>query len=156
MQPLVIDTQGRQFACFPAAVLVFIVDAEERLLLFSPPEHPGAWGIVKGGIEAGETVLEAALRETCEEAGAGVRVRPLGIVHADTFAHDANVPHALGLFYLVAYEGGLVQPGDDMLGSSFKWWSLDDLREQDVSLYAPREMWIVERAISLYRLYSTL
>ena len=49
--------------------------------------------------------------------GPGVRVRPLGAVHAQSFHYDANVRYMIGLDYLLAYEGGQVEPGDDMLGS---------------------------------------
>lgn len=76
-RPIVTDMHGRQLACFPVAILVFIIDETERILFLSHPERKAEWQIVKGGLEAGETILEAALRETREEVGADVRVRPL-------------------------------------------------------------------------------
>ena len=43
------------------------------------------WGRSKlsgGALEAQETILEGTLRETREEVGQGVKIRPLGTVHA--------------------------------------------------------------------------
>ena len=151
-QPAVTDSEGRRFACFPVAVLVFIVDEAERILFLSHPEQRDAWQIVKGALEAGETILEGALRETREEVGPDVQVRPLGTVHAST-AQDSDA-RAIGLFYLMAYEGGQIQPGDDMRGSQFRWWNLKELETESVEIVVPSEKWIVERAVELYRLWK--
>jgi ADP-ribose pyrophosphatase YjhB (NUDIX family) len=153
-QPIITDTSGREFACFPAAVLVFIVNEEEEILLLSPPNREGEWEIVKGALEAEETILEAALRETREEVGPDVRVRPLGTVHALTIHYDENVPAMVSLFFLLAYEGGQVCPGDDMAGSRFRWWSLEELAEKEAQVRVPSEWWIIERALDLYRLWK--
>ena len=51
--PVVTDVHGSQFACFPVAVLVFIVDEDERILFLSHPEQRRAWQIVKGALEGG-------------------------------------------------------------------------------------------------------
>ncbi len=151
-QPSVTDSEGRQFACFPVAVLVFIIDEDERILFLSHPEQRDAWQIVKGALEAGETVLEGALRETREEVGPDVQVRPLGTVHALT-AQDSDA-RAIALFYLMAYEGGQIQPGDDMQGSQFRWWNVEELEAENIEVVVPSEKWIVERAVELYRLWK--
>lgn len=153
-QPVVQDAAGRQFACFPAAVLVFIVNAAEEILFLSHPQQGGKWEIVKGGIEAGESIQEAALRETREEVGTSVQVEPMGIVHAATVCHDEMMPCVISLFYLMAYRGGTVQPGDDLAGSQFRWWSLAEIVNGKMTPSAPREIWIAERAIELYRLWK--
>ncbi len=151
-KPIVTDMKGRQFACFPIALLVFIVNKAEQILFLSHPKRKGKWEIVKGALEEGETILEGVLRETHEEVGPDVKIRPLGTVHALTIRHDNNVPHAISLFYLLAYEGGQVQPGDDMLNSQVRWWSLEELADKNVKV--PREKWIIRRAIELYRLWK--
>ena len=51
----------------------------------------------------------------------------MGVVHAHTFHFDAQVPYMIGIYYLLAYEGGEVQPGDDMRDALYRWWSLEPL-----------------------------
>jgi 8-oxo-dGTP pyrophosphatase MutT (NUDIX family) len=58
-----------------------------------------------------------AIRETREEAGEQVRVRPLGTVHISTFHYGEDVRYMLSVGYLMVYEGGGIQPGDDMAES---------------------------------------
>jgi 8-oxo-dGTP pyrophosphatase MutT (NUDIX family) len=155
-QPTVTTSDGkRTFACAPAAVLVFIVNEKEELLLLAHPKRGGSWEVINGALEAGESILQGAHRETLEEAGPDIQVRPLGTVHISTFHYDVNVQFMLSIGYLMAYEGGPVQPGDDMVGSQYKWWSLDDLSGENVNvLVPPGGMWLLERAVELYRLWN--
>ncbi len=155
-QPTITDTSGkRQFAGSAAAVVVFIVNEEEKLLLLAHPKRAGGWEPVNGALDAGETILEAAFRETAEEAGLDVRVRPLGVVHVYTFRFDDNVQYMISICYLMAYEGGQIQPGNDMTGSAFRWWSLEELADESVRLIVPRDQkWLLKRAIDLYRLWK--
>jgi ADP-ribose pyrophosphatase YjhB (NUDIX family) len=109
---------------------------------------------VSGALEAGETVLEGTLREAREELG-NIRVRPLGTIHVQTFHYDENVHYMIAIYYLLAYEGGEVQPGDDMQGSQYRWWSLAELNDEKVNIVVPPgQKWILERAIELYRLWK--
>ena len=99
--------------------------------------------------------MQGALRETREELGGDVQVRPLGALHASTFHYDESVQYMLSLCYLMAYEGGDVQPGDDMLGSEHRWWSLGELADESVKLIVPPDQkWLVGRAVELYRLWK--
>ena len=62
--PHVIESaSGRVFATSPAAVVVAIVNPREQLLLLEHPRRSGWWEPVNGAVEAGETLLGAALRE---------------------------------------------------------------------------------------------
>lgn len=153
-QPLVRTSGGRHFACSPAAVLVFIVDEAERFLLLRHPRREG-WEIVNGALDAGESVLDGALREAAEEAGASVRLRPLGAVHVQTFHYDADVRYMLSLMYLMAYEGGTVQPGDDMVGSEARWFTVEELMDESLNVIVPPHgRWLFRRARDLYRLWK--
>jgi len=146
---------NRQFACSPVAVLAFIVNQREEVLLMSHPNQQGGWQVVNGAMEAGESPLEAALRETYEEVGSSIRVRPLGTVHVSAFHYDERVRYMLSVGYLLAYEGGEVRPGDDMEGSEYRWWSLDEMASENVEItIPPGEKWLMARAIDLYRLWS--
>ena len=143
----------RQFAAFPVAIQAVIMNpAREVLLLFSPTRNQG-WQLVSGALEAGETPLEGTLREVQEEVGSAIELRALGIIHAESFHYDAQVPFMLSIYTLFAYQGGSVEPGDDMTGSDYGWWALPDLKRDDLKLHATVKLWLLERAVELYDLW---
>ena len=151
--PELVGLNGRRFAGFAAAVLVFIIDPDTRrfLLLSSPAKRrrPG-WEIVNGGLEAGESVLEGVRREAAEEAGPDVRLAVLGSVHAWTYRYDDAVTHMLSLAFVASYLGGEIAPGDDMAGSTAWWASLDEIRRlssDDAGALIPEDLWLFERAL---------
>jgi len=151
----IVSSAGRSFATFPAAVVVPIVNDREEFLLLQSRRRPGWWEPVNGAVEAGEPLLDAALREVGEEAGPDVRARPLGVVHASTFALDDRVGHMISVVYLMAYEGGAVTPGDDMEGSIVRWAGVDDIAAEGLRLLAPLDQaWLRLRALELFRLWA--
>ncbi len=142
----------RTFACFPVAVLAIIIAPDERVLLLSHPERLGEWEVVSGALEAGETIIDGLLREVGEELGPEIDVQPLATVHASTFRYDENVTHMISLAFVLAYRGGEIQPGDDMRGSAFRWWTETELMAPDVKLTVPQNgKWMLLRAIELFR-----
>ena len=157
-QPELVGANGRRFAGFAAAVLVFIIDPSTRrfLLLSSPPKRgrPG-WEVVNGGLEAGESLLEGVRREVAEEAGPEVRLQVLGSVHSWTWRYDDQVTHMLSLAFVASYQGGTVVPGDDMAGSAVRWASIDEIRSMAVAGEAliPEDVWIFERALQCFDLW---
>jgi 8-oxo-dGTP pyrophosphatase MutT (NUDIX family) len=52
-----------------AGVIVYLQEKKERVFLLLRSAKNGEWGPPKGKTEAGETDMEAALREALEEAG---------------------------------------------------------------------------------------
>jgi 8-oxo-dGTP pyrophosphatase MutT (NUDIX family) len=155
-QPIVTDAAGqRRFACSPGAVVAFIVDDQERLLVLSCPDKrraPGCWEVVSGALEAGETLLGGLLREIREEVGEHIRVRPLSVIHAYTFRYDQHVPYMLGICFLLAHEGGEASPGDDLTGSEVRWVTVDALESGEVELLIPGGYpWLPRHAIETYR-----
>jgi ADP-ribose pyrophosphatase YjhB (NUDIX family) len=156
MQPTIYSANKRPFATSPVAVQAIIVNADEQILLLSSPHrnHPNEWQAVSGALEAEETILEAVLREVGEEAGTNLRVRPLGVLHARTFHYDASVRYAIGIYYLLACEGGAVEPGDDMRDSEARWWSLAELAQANITRHVSiNQPWLFSRAVELYRLW---
>lgn len=61
--------------------VLVIVEHQGRFLMIREAKHGGGWYLPAGGVEPGETLLDAAIRETMEEAG--VDVQPVGIVKLD-------------------------------------------------------------------------
>jgi ADP-ribose pyrophosphatase YjhB (NUDIX family) len=154
-QPLISTANGtRQFACSAVAVAVFVVNQDGQILLLAHPRRQGAWEVVNGMLERNETILGGVLRELYEEIGAAVRVRPLGTVHTFTDAYDERVQHMVTICYLVAYEGGEIDPGDDMAGSEYRWWAPDEFVADQARLLIPtNQTWLLRRAAELYCLW---
>jgi len=151
--PTISSLGGRLFATHPAAVVVAVVNAREELLLLESPRRPGWWEPVNGAVEAGETLLEAALREVQEEAGPDLRVRPLAVVHASTFAYDALVTHMISVTFLMGHEAGEAVPGDDMRGSRVRWATIHEIESDQLRLVPPLDQpWLRQRTIDLYRI----
>lgn len=156
-QPVIVSQRGRPFATSAIALQAIIINESEQFLLLCSPRRNGRneWQTVSGGLEAGETILEGILREVREEVGA-IGVRPLTVLHSQTFHYDNNVRFMVGINYLLQYEGGQVVPGDDMIGSDFRWWSLDELEtavaNQLITLHKSTHLWQLRRAAHLYRL----
>jgi 8-oxo-dGTP diphosphatase len=70
------------------------------------PPGRGRWSIPGGHVEVGETLYEAAVRETLEETG--VEARPLGVVNVD----DAITIDSRGVRYHYVLVTVLLQPVD--------------------------------------------
>jgi 8-oxo-dGTP pyrophosphatase MutT (NUDIX family) len=66
----------------PSTFFVFVVvEHEGHVLLVRERKHGQLWYAPAGGLEAGETIAEAAVRETREEAG--IEVQPFGILRVE-------------------------------------------------------------------------
>lgn len=75
----------------PSSFFVFVfvvVEHEGHVLLVRERKHGQLWYAPAGGLEAGESIAEAAIRETMEEAG--VAVVPTGIVRVDQDWHPGE------------------------------------------------------------------
>jgi len=85
-----LDWTGRPLRALPqgvrASVSAFIQDAEGRVLLHRRADN-GYWALPGGGVEPGESVAEACMREVREETGLIVRVGRLIGVYSDPRAY---------------------------------------------------------------------
>ncbi len=155
MQPTLTSADGqRTFACSAAAVLAFVFDSRERLLLLAPPESPDEWEVISGGMEADETVLEAMLREIREEAGPDFNVRPLANLHTSSFHYDDAVGRLISVAFVLAHEGGQVVASDDMAGAKVHWASLEEIESGQLKVVVPQQKWMFRRALRLYRMFK--
>ena len=153
-QPRIVSANGqRTFACSPAAVVALLVNDQEQLLCGYHNKRQ-RWEAVSGVMEASETVVDAALRELREEMGETIQARPLGVVHASTFRYDDNARYMISIVYLLAYTGGEITPGDDMSDGGYRWLPLAGLNAERPDVGIPREPWLLQRALDLYRLWK--
>ena len=118
---------------------VLLLDPADRILLMkgrlpSAPESPGAWFTIGGGIEPGETVLEAAAREVLEETGlTGVIFGDI-VWRGEVMLKDRKQRPVLfkDTFILARCAGGdVTRAGWQALEREFvddiRWWTLADL-----------------------------
>ncbi len=147
--PTIKTASGRQLACFPAAVLGFVVDSADRLLLLRKPGLTG-WEVISGAMEPGESVPEAMIREIGEEAGPRFVSVYLGVIDTFTFIFDANLPPLVSICCLMRYRGGEIEPSDDAKDADFQWWDLS--RIDDIDLIVPKGRWdLLTKAVDLSR-----
>jgi hypothetical protein len=60
----------------------------------------------------------------------------------------------IGIHYLLAYEGGEVQPGDDMHDAQYRWWTIEALTAANIRFHPSTHLWILQRAVALYRCWK--
>lgn len=146
---------NKKLSCLPLAVLGFIFNSSEEVLLLSHPKRPDTWEVVNGTLDENETILDGMLRETKEEVGDEITVRPLGTIHVYNFHYDKNIRFMVSICYLLSYEGGNIKPGDDMQGSIYRWWKIDDIFKENIKVIVPPDRnWIFKRGLELYRLWK--
>jgi len=108
-------------------------EEEEVLLVQSIPEKKdywhGKWTFPGGKVRYGESIEEAAVRETKEETNLDVKV----ISHASTSDRivkegSATVLHVIYIVFFMEVLGGNLRPGDDV--GITQWFSKDRLTNE--------------------------
>ena len=103
-----------------------VVRRDDRFLLVHERKHGQRWYLPAGRSEPGETLADAARRETLEEAGIDVRLT--GVVRLE---HTPHPTHARVRAIFVAEPAGDAPlkstPDDESLGAA--WVSLAELHE---------------------------
>lgn len=118
---------------------VVLLDAEDRLLLMrgrlpDAPRGPSFWFTVGGGVEPGESVMEAALREVLEETGLTDVELSRTVWYDETILRGPDlVPRLFQQHYILARTAGgpLSRAGwqalEHDLVDELRWWTLDEL-----------------------------
>lgn len=129
-----------------ASVKLLLLDEQDRVLLVhaaDPRTGLRGWYPVGGGVEAGESLDEAARREAYEETGlAGLPDGAHVWTREHTYRFDGRTVdvHEDWLLHRVAhYDPAPARLSDyetrTVLG--FRWWSADDLRTTDDTVLPP-------------------
>lgn len=116
-----------------AGVGVIIVDDCGRVLLERRRDN-GLWGLVGGGVDPGESVEAAALREALEETGLAVEITGLVGVYSDpgqgrivTYPDNGDSRHLVDTVVTAAIVSGRIQISEESLELAF--FSASDLPE---------------------------
>ena len=115
------------------------VDPDERVLLFGSVDDDGKrwWFTPGGGVQRGETVTEAAVRELAEETGFACTEAELGPVVATSasrfIGYDGRLYFgAHTFFFLRVPHREIVSDGQEDYEIAFitghRWWTVDELR----------------------------
>jgi 8-oxo-dGTP pyrophosphatase MutT (NUDIX family) len=133
------------------AARVVLVDREDRTLLLrgSDPARPGLrwWFTPGGGLDAGETSAEGAVRELREETGLRIDPAELGepVWHQVThFSYDNRTYRQEQDFYLVRVPEWQVDTAgfdveEQRTIDAHRWWTADELAGTDETIF-PEEL----------------
>ena len=126
---------------------VILLDPQNQILLLkgrlpSDPTAPGVWFTVGGGVEAGESLEEAARREIFEETGFVVaRVGAVLWRHEQRFADRKGRPILIKEAFMLARcgSGEPSREGWVALEREFvddiRWWTISDLLATNEPVY---------------------
>jgi 8-oxo-dGTP diphosphatase len=126
---------------------VLLLNPAGRILLMKGrlpgrPDGPAFWYSIGGGVEDGETVLQAAAREVVEETGLTDAVLGRTVWRDEVILRD--IDHEKRLFkqyYVVARTAGGDPsrdgwlPHEHLLTDDMRWWTLGELQATDDTVY---------------------
>lgn len=129
---------------------VLLLDPEDRILLMQgrdlqDPDRPPYWFTIGGGIDRGETVLEAARREIVEETGfEPTQVGPV-LWYTEAEIRYQGEPWLMQQHFVLARcEGG--EPSRDgwteverAFATDLRWWTRDEIAASVETIF-PRDI----------------
>ena len=105
------------------AIAGCLVEKNQKFLLIqeATPEIYGLWNVPAGHIDSGETVEEAAVRETREESGFIVSI------DAELGTYSMSNNHLIHVFQARIHGGEIAFPKNEILDA--RWFSYDEIKE---------------------------
>ncbi|HYJ70309.1 MAG TPA: NUDIX domain-containing protein [Nocardioidaceae bacterium] len=134
-----------------AAARAIVVDHQERILLLHAIAEDGVtvWLTPGGGLEPGESLLEALRRELVEEIGLRLTGEPPHVWHQRVVkpGHIDGYDGAVNDFFLVRTEAfaprGTMTPEElrAELVHGHRWWTIDEIQTYvGDAVFAPRRL----------------
>ena len=120
---------GRRYPLRPVLGVGALIFEGDRILLVQRGKEPlaGYWSLPGGGVETGERLEDAIVREVLEETGLTVTADSLATVF-ERLMHDESGGceyHYVLIDFYCTIQGGELQPGDD--SSAVRWFELSEL-----------------------------
>lgn len=144
------------------AARIFLIDADERVLLVHDrvdlDRSESHWIVPGGGVEAGETLREAAIREVYEETGIRVELpleaEPM-FVEREQFWFAGEHIDQTNHHFLARVESGLdVRPSaptefETVVALGSRWWPLEELDRSDVTRVPATMVEVIRQALAV-------
>ncbi len=141
---------------------MFVVDDDQRVLLMHERRDIGSdrshWITPGGGVEPGESLAEAAVREVYEETGLRLPLDPDAVpMYSERvrFSIAGNHFDQMNAYFLVRVRNGLVvEPAahteiERLVVLGHRWWSLAELAAADVVREPVTMVELIERALAV-------
>lgn len=105
-----------------------IINSNQQVLLIkrSPTDaaRPGEWDFPGGGVDEGEDIIQAAARETLEEAGIAVDPKSFKLVYAGTKFSEQHQESQNRLFFVCRVDNPKVTLSGEH--SSYEWTEIQE------------------------------
>ena len=123
------EDNGRRYPVRPVLGVGALIYDRGRILLVERGNPPlaGYWSLPGGGVEAGERLEDAVIREVFEETGLNVTAGPIATIFERIIPDDTKrcEYHYVLIDFYCAIQGGALRPGDD--SRSVAWFDLGAL-----------------------------
>lgn len=120
---------NRRYPARPVVGVGALIFEQDRVLLVERGRPPlvGEWSLPGGGVEAGERLEDAVIREVFEETGLNVSADSLALVFERIMPDPEGQCeyHYVLIDFYCSVRGGDLCPGDD--SRSVAWFNIDSL-----------------------------